>query len=84
MGQEKIFLICQPDIRGPHHRGKRDIYLSLHCHHENDFCIKMGSGESQPYPSLPRSLINHAVSVDVKHNNNKKEEESYTSQDQPM
>ena len=22
------------------------IYLSLHCHHQNDFCIKMGSEES--------------------------------------
>ena len=27
--------------------GKRAIlYLSLHCHHQNDFCIKMGSDES--------------------------------------
>ena len=25
---------------------KRVLYLSLHCHHQNDFCIKMGSGES--------------------------------------
>ena len=24
----------------------RLLYLSLHCHHENDFCIKMGSDES--------------------------------------
>ena len=23
------------------------IYLSLHCRHQNDFCIKMGSDESQ-------------------------------------
>ena len=22
------------------------IYLSLHCHYQNDFCIKMGSDES--------------------------------------
>ena len=22
------------------------MYLSLHCHHQNDFCIKMGSDES--------------------------------------
>ena len=22
------------------------IYLSLHCHHQSDFCIKVGSGES--------------------------------------
>ena len=27
--------------------GERDIiYLSLHCHHQNDSCIKMGSDES--------------------------------------
>ena len=26
--------------------GKKIIYLSLHCHHQNDFCIKMGSDES--------------------------------------
>ena len=23
------------------------IYLSLHCHHQNDSCIKIGSDESQ-------------------------------------
>ena len=28
-------------------RGKGEIiYLSLHCHHQNDFCINMGSDES--------------------------------------
>ena len=27
-------------------RGREIIYLSLHCHHQNDFCIKMGSDES--------------------------------------
>ena len=33
--------------------GKRGIiYLSLHCHHENDFCIKVGSDESQFNVSL--------------------------------
>ena len=26
--------------------GEEIIYLSLHCHHQNDFCIKMGSDES--------------------------------------
>ena len=27
--------------------GEREtIYLSLHCHHLNDFCIKVGSDES--------------------------------------
>ena len=27
-------------------------YLSLHCHHQNDFCIKMGSDESHVNVSL--------------------------------
>ena len=27
-------------------RKREIIYLSLHCHHQNDFCIKMGSDES--------------------------------------
>ena len=27
--------------------GKREVtYLSLHCHHHNDSCIKMGNDES--------------------------------------
>ena len=27
--------------------GEREIiYLSLHCHHQNDLCIKVGSHES--------------------------------------
>ena len=26
--------------------GEIVIYLSLHCHHPNDFCVKMGSNES--------------------------------------
>ena len=33
--------------------GEREIiYLSLHCHHQNDSCIKMGSDESQFNVSL--------------------------------
>ena len=27
-------------------KGRLYIYLSLHCHHQNDSCIKMGSDES--------------------------------------
>ena len=27
-------------------REREIIYLSLHCHHQNDFCIKVGSDES--------------------------------------
>ena len=30
------------------------IYLSLHCHHQNDSCIKMGSDESHFNVSLSR------------------------------
>ena len=26
--------------------GEIIIYLSLHCHHQNDFCIKVGSDEA--------------------------------------
>ena len=28
------------------------MYLSLHCHHQNDSCIKMGSDESHSNGSL--------------------------------
>ena len=31
---------------------RKIIYLSLHCHHQNDFCIKMGSDESHFKVSL--------------------------------
>ena len=32
---------------------KREIiHLSLHCHHQNDFCVKMGSDESHLNVSL--------------------------------
>ena len=33
--------------------GEREIiYLSLHCHHQNDSCIKMGSAESRSNVSV--------------------------------
>ena len=39
--------------------GEREIiYLSLHCHHQNDFCIKMGSDESHFNVSL---IVRHKV-----------------------
>ena len=41
---EKCVCVC---VGGLWRWGKREIiYLPLHCHHQNDFCIKMGSGES--------------------------------------
>ena len=33
-------------VRGMEVGEREIIYLSLHCHHQNDFCIKMGSDES--------------------------------------
>ena len=39
--------------RGMEVGGEREIiYLSLHCHHQNDSCIKMGSDESHCNVSL--------------------------------
>ena len=32
--------------------GGEIIYISLHCHHRNDFCIKVGSDESHFNVSL--------------------------------
>ena len=32
--------------------GRGRLYLSLHCHHQNDSCIKMGSDESHFNVSL--------------------------------
>ena len=40
-------------VRGCRGGGVREIiYLSLHCHHQNDSCIKMGSDESRFNVSL--------------------------------
>ena len=39
--------------KGVWNSGKREIiYLSLHCHNQNDSCIKMGSDESHFNVSL--------------------------------
>ena len=32
--------------------GEGDLYLSLHCHHQNDFCFKVGSDDSHFNDSL--------------------------------
>ena len=32
--------------------GREIIYLSLHCHHQNDSCIKMGSDQGSSNISL--------------------------------
>ena len=33
------------------------IYLSLHCHHQNDFCVQAGSGESHFNVSVEVILV---------------------------
>ena len=40
------------------------IYLSLHCHHQNDSCIKIGSGEGHFNISLNVRDSHKTVSTD--------------------
>ena len=48
--------------------GEREIiYLSLHCHHQNDFCIKMGSDESHVNVSVGSDGQSHKT-VSTNHN----------------
>ena len=48
--------------------GKRDIiYLSLHCHHQNDSCIKIGSDESHFNVSVGSDGQSHKT-VSTNHN----------------
>ena len=42
------------------------LSLSLHCHHQNDSCIKMGSDESHSNVSL--SVRNKITSLSTNHN----------------
>ena len=46
---------------------KEIIYLSLHCHHQNDFCIKMGSTESHFNVSVESDGQSHKT-VSTNHN----------------
>ena len=43
------------------------IYLSLHCHHQNGFCIKMGSDESRFNVSVGSDGQSHKT-VSTNHN----------------
>ena len=48
--------------------GKREIiYISLHCHHQNDSCIKMGSDESHLNVSVGSDGQSHKT-VSTNHN----------------
>ena len=43
------------------------MYLSLHCHHQNDSCIKMGSDESHFNVSVGSEGQSHKA-VSINHN----------------
>ena len=45
----------------------RLYYLSLHCHHQNDFCIKVGSDESHFNVSVGSDGQSHET-VSTNHN----------------
>ena len=47
--------------------GREIIYLSLHCHHQNDSCIKMGSDESHFNVSVGSDGQSHKT-VSTNHN----------------
>ena len=47
--------------------GGEIIYLSLHCHHQNDSCIKMGSDESHFNVSVGSDGQSHKT-VSINHN----------------
>ena len=54
--------------KGVRRLGKREIiYLSLHCHHQNDSCIKMGSDESHFNVSVGNDGQSHKT-VSTNHN----------------
>ena len=54
--------------------GEREtLYLSLHCHHQNDSCIKMGSDESHFNVSAGSDGQSHKT-VSTNHNIFKRKE----------
>ena len=55
--------------------GKEEIiYLSLHCHHQNDSCMKMGSSESRFNVSLIVRDKSQEVYMDVKPQDRKRKD----------
>ena len=44
------------------------IYLSLHCHHQNDLCIKMGCDDSHFNVSVGSDGQSHSGTVSTNHN----------------
>ena len=66
--------------------GEREIiYLSLHCHHQNDFCIKMGSDESHFNVSVGRDGQSHkTVSTNYNLSEEKGEPKRYRTEVLPL
>ena len=70
MSTETIRLIGDGEKggKGAWRWGEREtIYLSLHCHHQNDSCIKMGSDESHFNVSVGSDGQSHKT-VSTNHN----------------
>ena len=66
--------------------GEREIiYLSPHCHHQNDFCIKMGSDESHFNVSVGSDGQSHKT-VSINHNlfEEKEEPKRYRTEVLPL
>ena len=66
--------------------GEREIiYLSLHCHHQNDFCIKMGSEESHFNVSVGSDGQSHeTVSANHSLSEEKREPKRYRTEVPPL
>ena len=68
VGEREIIYLCMEV-------GEREIiYLSLRCHHQNDFCIKMGSDESHFNVSVGSDGQSHKT-VSTNHNLSKEKGE---------
>ena len=48
--------------------GGGGLYLKLHCQHQNDFCIKMGSNESHPFNVSVIVSGSHKTVPSISHN----------------
>ena len=66
--------------------GKKEIiYLSLHCYHQNDFCIKMGSDGSHFNVSVGSDGQSHkTVSTNHNHLEEKEEPKQYQTKVLPL
>ena len=68
MSTETIRLIRDREKVGGGGKGEREIiYLSLHCHHQDDSCIKMGNDESHFNVSVRSDGQSHKT-VSTNHN----------------